>query len=109
MDWKEDLIITIHDCYYGITNKEPCEDLINVMFKTLPNDIKKLAEQWGGFDTEVREKTHEWILYLQMKEVYKNYSNPGVYEINWSGKLEDKEIDRLSYEDLCVLEEIDNE
>lgn len=93
--WREELKVDIHDCYYDINNKEPNNELIINLFNNLPNDIKSLAKKWGGFDIEVRDEVYKWILYLKNKEAYENYSNSGVYDINWSEKLETKEMHKL--------------
>ena len=52
---------TIHDCLYDVTGKQPSEELMKKVIKLLPSDILLLAEQWGGYDTEFREKTYRWI------------------------------------------------
>lgn len=84
----EDLKITIHDCYIDIYDKEPIENEIENIFNHLPKKIINLADEWGGFDTEVREMTYEWLLLQRNNELYKNYKNKGNYNINYVDNLE---------------------
>lgn len=84
----EDLNITIHDCYIDVYNKNPTESEIENIFNNLPKKVINLADEWGGFDTEVREMTYEWILNQKNNEVYENYKNKEIYNINYTDNLE---------------------
>ena len=61
---------------------------IEYIFNNLPKEIINLANEWGGFDTEVREMTYEWILNQKNNEVYKNYKNKGIYNVDYPDNLE---------------------
>lgn len=85
----EDLKITIHDCYVDVYNKKPTESEIENIFNHLPKKIINLADEWGGFDTEVREMTYEWILRQKNNQVYQDYKNKGIcYNIDYTDNLE---------------------
>lgn len=84
----EDLKTTINDCYVNVYNKKPTESEIENIFNHLPKKIINLADEWGGFDTEVREMIYEWILSKKNNEVYKSYNNEGNYNIDYTDNLE---------------------
>lgn len=52
---------TIHDCFVDIENVKPNEKQLDSIIKSLPIEIKNLAEVWGPYDTEFREKVFSWL------------------------------------------------
>jgi hypothetical protein len=63
-----DLKDTIHDCYVDVYGIKPSESVIQRTYELLPDDIKSLAIQWGGYDTEVRDSIYGWM--KQKAEVF---------------------------------------
>lgn len=51
----------IHDCYVDKFNIAPNEKRINEILELIPSNIKSLAEEWGVWDTEVRENIFDFI------------------------------------------------
>ncbi|WP_075823935.1 hypothetical protein [Clostridium perfringens] len=69
--------------------KKPTKSEIENIFNHLPKKIINLADEWGGFDTEVREMTYEWILRQKNNQVYQDYKNKGIYyNIDYTDNLE---------------------
>lgn len=56
-----DMNNTIHDCLYDEMGSVPNEELMKKVIKLLPSEILLLAEQWGPYDTEFRDKVSVWI------------------------------------------------
>ncbi|MNJ90014.1 hypothetical protein D3C87_76050 [compost metagenome] len=52
---------TINDCFVDIENIRPTQEQIDLIIKLLPIDIKNIAELWGQYDTEFREKVYAWL------------------------------------------------
>lgn len=57
----EDYQITIHDCFVSVIGVQPSEEEIETICKSLPSRIKHLGEEWGWYDTEVRDGVYVWI------------------------------------------------
>ncbi|MBY3621151.1 hypothetical protein MHB77_31710 [Paenibacillus sp. FSL K6-3166] len=51
----------LHDCFLDIRGVKPSEEQIIIVAEEIPSFIKGLAQQWGWFDTEVREKLYLWL------------------------------------------------
>ncbi|KKB71982.1 MULTISPECIES: hypothetical protein [Bacillus] len=51
----------IHDCFVSVYGRVPNKMELKIIAKTLPAEIKFLAEQWGWNDTEVGDKVFCWI------------------------------------------------
>lgn len=51
----------IHDCYIDKFGNIPSEDRVEEIFNIIPSNIKSLAEEWGVWDTEVRENIFDFI------------------------------------------------
>jgi hypothetical protein len=52
---------TIHDCLVDVIGGTPDEELMIRVIKLLPAEILLLAQQWGPYDTEFRDKVFVWI------------------------------------------------
>ncbi|PGO60610.1 hypothetical protein CN981_08660 [Priestia megaterium] len=63
----EDLRNTIHDCYYDVIGVVPTEEQIMGIYNQLPDYVIDLAEQWGGYDTEVRDSIFVFIKNLKAR------------------------------------------
>lgn len=57
----EDYQITIHDCFVSVVGVQPNEEEIETIYMELPMRIKHLGEQWGWYDTEVRDGVYVWL------------------------------------------------
>lgn len=58
---KQETKDVINDCYVEFFDVKPNDKQIELIFNHLPNDVVHLANQWGWYDTEVRDKVWCWI------------------------------------------------
>ena len=60
---KGELIVkdVIHDCYIDKFDVAPSKERIEEILKTIPSDINLLAQEWGKWDTEIRENIFDFI------------------------------------------------
>lgn len=64
------LLDQIYDCFVSVYRRVPNKMELKIIAKTLPAEIKFLADQWGWNDTEVGDKALYWI--AQMKAEREN-------------------------------------
>lgn len=59
----EDAYNCIHDRYVDVYSITPSKDSTAVgdIYRAIPDSVKRLAEEWGWNDTEVREKVYEVV------------------------------------------------
>lgn len=52
----------LHDCFYDAENRVPTQEEVRALFDSLPEDIHRLAREWGWSDTEVRDAVFVFIM-----------------------------------------------
>lgn len=55
-DWDH-----LHDVVYNVTDKKSTREELEVIFNSLPIDLKHLAYQWGMSDTVFRDNAIEYL------------------------------------------------
>lgn len=58
---NEEFYNQIHDSLVDILGRKPKENEIKYMSTRIPDAISYKAEQWGWYDTEVRDELYRYI------------------------------------------------
>lgn len=51
----------IHDVVFDVTGRSISEEVIRIIWKNLPRDLRELGMEWGCNDTVFRDRLYEFI------------------------------------------------
>lgn len=61
MEMSKELANVIHDCFVDIYGIKPTQGVLESTYKVMPDELKKLATEWGGYDTEVQNQVLKFM------------------------------------------------
>lgn len=61
MTMSKELANVIHDSFVDIYGIKPTQGVLESTYKVMPDELKELADKWGGYDTEVQNQVLKFM------------------------------------------------